>query len=402
MRARLAALALAAALPACRDPPIIDCQCGYSCNDAGVRDGSASISRTGVDAYFAGVVGYARAVAQIDAEIDAERQAIARSLGLDAAATASEIRTAAADRLASAAESLHVQTGPSRCAVSTDAALVAMKQCAPELATIGCSGTCTPDANACAGETTRCIGAQLACAGECAGECVLAAAAPCEGECRGECDGVCSVRDALGDCAGRCDGDCHGTCAQAGGTCSGTCEGVCASAAPPGGCAAASQTTCAAGPCAGQCDGTITLAATSPCVVATQAAVNLGARCDPPRVAATWQWREPLLEDAAGQAAFKTWLAELEDRSARLIAASRRAQLVQRVGADLRAAIDLVKADVEVAASQDTSIQRIVGLSCALSELDSVATALDDGDAALQAALADAAEVSSALGASAG
>lgn len=398
MKAKLAALALAAALPACREPAIIDCQCGYSCNDAGIRDGSANISRSGVDAYFAGVVGYTRAAAQLGAEIDAERQALARSLGLDATATASEVRTAAADRLASAAESLHVQTGPTRCAVSTDAAAVAMHRCAPEQPTIECTGACTPDANVCGGETTGCIGAQLACAGECAGDCVLAVAAPCEGECRGECDGACSVRDALGGCAGRCDGNCHGTCAQAGGTCSGTCEGVCASAAPPGGCAAASQTTCAAGPCAGQCDGTLTLAPTSSCVVAAQAAVNLSARCDPPRVAATWQWREPLLDDAAGQATFKTWLAELEDRSARLVAATRRAQLVQRVGADLRVAIDLVKADLEVAVAKDISIERAVGLSCALLEVESVATVLDDGAAALQAALSDAAELDAALG----
>lgn len=404
MRARIAALALTAALPvgACREPEKISCQCGYTCSDAGVGDGNASISRTGVDAYFAGVVGYTRAAAQIDAEIDAELQAIARSLGLESSATAAEIRAAAANRLTSAAESLHVQSSPSRCAVSTDAAIVAASRCEPASATT-CDGTCSPEASACgADETARCTGAQLACAGDCAGDCVLAVAAACEGTCRGECDGACSVRDAVGACAGRCDGNCLGMCHQLGGACSGTCEGVCASTAPPVGCAAGSRATCAAdGPvaCAGQCDGTVTLAATSPCVVAAQATVNLGVRCDPPHIATTWQWREALLDDAAGQVAFKVWLADFEDRSARLTAAVRRAQLVLRVGSDLRAAIDLVTNEVAVLTDQDLTIQQLVGLSCALQESDSVGTVIDDGAATLQAALTDATEVSSLLSA---
>jgi hypothetical protein len=402
MRARLAAFALAAALPACREPPKISCQCGYDCNDAGVRDGNANISQTGVDAYFAGVVGYTRAAAQLDAEVDAELQAIARSLGLAPSATAAEIRAAAVDKLASATESLHVQVEASRCVVSTDAATMATSRCESASATM-CDGACSPNANACgAGEAAMCTGTQLACAGECAGDCVLAVAAACEGTCRGECDGACSVRDAVGACAGQCDGNCLGTCAQAGGACDGTCEGVCESAAPPGGCAAGSQATCTADgavACAGQCDGTVTLAATSACTVAAQAMVNLGARCDPPRPVTAWQWRAALLDDAAGQAAFKAWLAEFEVRSAKLTAASRRAQLVLRVGADLRAAIDLVRGDIEARFAEDAPIRQLVGLSCAQSELDSVEAVLDGGAATLQAALSDATKVSSVLGA---
>lgn len=407
-RAWIAALALPFAGPArvCGEPTVLECQCGFVCNDTGVREGNANISGTSIDAYFVSVLGYSRAAAQIDREIAAELQAIARSLGLAPTATASQIRAATATRLANATMMLRAQVSPPRCSVSTDAVVAAAARCGSEspgpAGITACSGTCTPDARTCGpDEMATCSAPQRACDGVCTGECALAVAAPCEGKCYGDCEGTCSLRDSLGACAGRCDGDCRGTCIQGGATCSGSCEGVCSTPAPPAGCAEASQTTCAADgadvPCVGQCDGTVLLGTSSLCVAAAQAAVNLAVHCDPSRLVTTWQWSGALVDNEAEQAAFKAWLAELERRTARLSAADRRAALVLRVGSGLKAALGLVEQDIEARLAEDPAIQIAIGVSCALSQLDAVKEALDDIGVTLQDARSDAAAVSMAL-----
>lgn len=391
-------------------------QCGLVCPAEGIIKGNGSISGVAsVDAFFGAVVTFGRVTVEVSEGIDAELQAIALSLGLEAGASGAEITAAIDARLSAALTGeLKVSFAPPRCQVSIEATIEATAKCDAEFdpgsAEVRCEGTCVADASAMAScgadATVKCIGTapKLECSGACSGDCQLDLAASCEGTCRGSCDGTCSVTDAQGNCAGSCDGMCQGTCELSGGTCEGRCEGSCEYTAPGGSCAADAQVRCEATAgasiqCQGRCDGKIEPPkAKVECEASAKAAANANVQCTPPDLEVSWQWSATFANDVTAQAEFKAWLEGFKVRQAALLAAIRRSELILEVGADLtEAASGAVKGAIDVVAEGDVDLKVAVGLGCALTELDSVGTVIGDGVTRLQGSLSGAIEVTGTL-----
>ena len=77
------------------DPGDLAAQCGLVCAAEGIVEGNASISGiASIDSFFGAVVTFGNVSTEISAGINAELQAIALSLGLDAGAGGAEIKAA--------------------------------------------------------------------------------------------------------------------------------------------------------------------------------------------------------------------------------------------------------------------------------------------------------------------
>jgi hypothetical protein len=75
-------------------------QCGLVCPVEGLIDGNASISGlASVDAFFSAVVGFNKAALSVQAGVSAELRGLALSLGLEAGASAADIRGGARAKL---------------------------------------------------------------------------------------------------------------------------------------------------------------------------------------------------------------------------------------------------------------------------------------------------------------
>ncbi len=365
---------------------------GLVCPDQGIAEGNAHISRLrSVDAFFSAVLTFSGMVTRLDADIDAELQAIARSLALDPSAPAAEISAALQTRLSAAvSDGLIVTTEPPRCAITARATAEAVARCdgsvVPDVVELDCAGSCELDASVSAtcdaGTTVRCVGPapMLACDGLCKGSCSAKAGVDCNGTCTGGCIGTCAVTDANGGCAGACTGTCTGSCElNAAAACAGECAGECTYSPPGDVCATGAQIHCEAAEgasvrCNGRCDGEISPSETSvECEASVKAELNAQVNCSPPALTVQWQWSPAFAEDPAAQAGFKAWLAGFKGHFAALLAATRRAEFVLSSGADLGTAATGAVKEIVGDYVQDTfDITTAVGLGCALTELGNI------------------------------
>ena len=400
--------------PGCEQLDQVGEACGLTCPVEGLIDGNASISGlASVDAFFGAVVGFNKAALSVEAGVSAELRAIALSLGLEAGASAADIRAALELKLAGAVEGgLKISYAAPRCTVDAKVAIDATAKCDveadPGSLKVECKGTCTVDASAeakCdASAKVMCKGTapQLDCSGSCTGTCELSGDLQCNGSCNGECDGECTVRGANGQCAGECMGQCKGSCElRAGASCEGKCQGSCEYEAPEGKCEADAELRCeasadASASCDGSCDGEVVPPkASAECEASVEAEAKLQAECTPPSLEIGWQFKGSV--NAQAQAEFKAWVEGFRGRYAALLAASARAELVLKAGEGLgEAAADLaVSLPGEFAA--DTSLRATVGIACAVTELEAVGSVIGDGAAALSGSVTAVAEVSAAI-----
>jgi hypothetical protein len=402
----------AAAAQGCPERFEGDCSCDLECPAEGLAEGNASISGwASFDAYFRAALELGPVAAQASSGIDAELRAIAAGLDVAADAPAETIAAALASRIAASVDGeLQVRQARAACETLTKTVAAAAAQCDegidPETAIVLCRGECTVEAATMCPQVSlaRCFGTSPQCDGTCTGDCELAAASACAGTCRGDCSGTCSVRDALGRCAGRCEGMCLGTCELAGAACAGACIGTCESEALAGTCAADQRLRCrtqvdAAAACDGKCDGEVFMPMAEPaCEEAVRAQAAMRAQCRPPAIDIGWQWSPALAGDAAGQAAFKAWLADHERHHAALLARATEGARILQTAAELKSAGATLDASIDGLLSGDFSLAATIGLGCARDELSQVAAVVDGGTAALQAAVSRAKVVTAALG----
>lgn len=390
--------------------------CGLECPVEGLADGNASISGiASVDSFFAAVVGFDKAALEVKAGVDAELRGIAVSLGLDAGASAAEIRAELTSKFEGAiAGGLKVTYAPPRCTVDAKVAIDASAKCDaeidPGMVAVECKGTCTVDASASAScdasATVVCKGTapQLNCEGSCTGTCEFEAGGTCNGTCNGTCDGDCTVRGANGQCAGECMGTCNGTCElKAAAECEGRCQGTCEYTAPEGQCEAGAEVRCqaaadASASCNGSCDGEVVPPkAKAECEASVEAEAKLQAQCTPPSLEILWQWSAELEGDVEGQAQFKAWVEGFRGRYAGLLAASARAKLVLEAGTGLGEAAGQLVTSIPDAFAGDADLRAVVGVSCAVDELETVGTLLQSGTGALSGSVTAVGEISAAL-----
>ena len=199
-------------------------QCGLTCPSKGILEGNASISGiASVDAFFGAVVDFQGAVNGVNANIRAELDKMALSVGLPAGSSGAEIKAAIQGKISAAVSGgLQIKYEPARCQASVEVAASAAAECDvdvdPGSVEVRCEGSCNIDASAqadcSASGELKCVGTapNLECSGSCKGSCNLEVAATCEGTCRGTCNGTCSVTDSSGNCAGSCEGTCEGSC----------------------------------------------------------------------------------------------------------------------------------------------------------------------------------------------
>jgi hypothetical protein len=407
---------LALGLTACKElPGPIDELCDLGCPVEGIAAGNASISGiASVDSFFAAVVGFGKAALEVRAGVDAELRAIAVSLELDAGASAGEIKAALAAKLDAAVDGgLKIAYAPPRCTVDAKVAVDAAAKCDAEIdpgkAQVECKGACTVDASAgasCEADATvvcRGTAPDLKCDGTCTGTCQLAGEFKCEGICNGECTSGCSVVGADGQCAGECTGQCMGSCElRAGATCDGQCEGTCEYTPPGGQCEAGAEVRCqasaeASATCEGTCDGEVVPPkAKAECEASVEADAKLRAECTPPTLEIKWQWKASF-SDPQAQAEFKAWVEGFRGRYAGLLAATARAELVIDAGAGIVASasglVETLPGEFDIVNDPRAAI----GIPCALTQLEAVATVVGDGSAALSASVSAVAEVSGAI-----
>lgn len=392
-------------------------QCGLVCPAEGIIDGNASISGlASVDAFFSAVVGFNKAAIEVKAGVDAELRGLALSLGLEAGASAADIRAAISAKLAGAIDGgLKIEYAAPKCTVDAKVAIDATAKCDaevdPGMVKVECKGSCTVDASASAScdasAKVMCKGTapELNCSGSCTGTCELEGSLECNGTCNGECTGTCTVTGANGQCAGECMGECKGTCElRAGATCEGKCQGSCEYEAPMGGCSADAEVKCeaaadASAECNGSCDGEVVPPkAKAECEASVDAEAKLRAECTPPSLEIRWQWSAELMGDVQAQAEFKAWIEGFRGRYSALLAASARGELVVKAGEGLiTAATDLVVSlPNEISVEGDLKAQ--IGLGCALTELKTVGTVLGEASTSLKGSVTAIGEVSAAVG----
>lgn len=395
--------------------PIADA-CDLTCAAEGILDGNASISGlASVDSFFSAVVNFGKAALEVQTGVNAELRGIAVSLGLDAGASAAEIRGALKAKFETAVDGgLKIEYAPPRCTVAASVAVDAAAKCDaevdPGMVSVECKGTCTVEASAeasCdASAKVVCKGTapMLQCEGMCTGTCELEGDLQCNGTCNGTCDGTCSVKNADGQCAGECQGQCQGSCElKAGASCQGSCQGSCEYEAPEGKCEAGAEVRCeaaadASASCNGSCDGEVVPPkAKAECEASVEAEAKLRAECTPPSLEIRWQWSAKYAGDVAAQAQFKAWVEGFRVRYAGLLAATARGKLVLEAGAGLGEAAGNLVNSIQSDFSADASIRASVGIACAVTELGAVATVITDAGGALSASLEASAEVSAAI-----
>jgi hypothetical protein len=332
------------------DSPLGDlaAQCGLTCPAKGVADGNASITGVAsIDAFFSSVVRFQNAADTISDGVRAELDGIALSVGLQAGASAADIKTAVAAKITANVDgSLTIVADPPHCSVTAKATLQAEAQCDakfdPGSASVTCQGTCDVQAGAqvdCgASADLTCTGTapSLNCTGTCQGECDLTAAATCSGTCNGTCNGTCSVKNADGSCAGSCSGTCQGTCKlEAAGTCSGSCKGQCTYKPATASCDASAQAHCTAKAgasvdCKGSCTGTVTPpSASAECTASAKADASVNATCTPPQLSVSFQLK------ASADVTFTAWLEGLKGHISNILALKAKLDGVVTAGADI-------------------------------------------------------------------
>jgi hypothetical protein len=396
-------------------------QCKLECPERGIAEGNASISGvTSVDTFFQAVLDYQAKADNVSSSIEAQLTAIRGDFALDANQDISAALMAKID--ANAEGGMRVDAEPARCTIDTDATIRAQAHCdasvKPGKVSCGCRGKCHVAASAkveCGAQAQlECTSnaALVSCEGKCQGRCIaqLDAAAACDGICRGSCSGKCAAyaRNLKGEmeCAGECDAQCTGRCesklaAQA--QCNGMCDGECTVVRPDASCEGGIRAQCTAMndamlDCRGRCEGEIEPPkAKTECEASAKAEAKLNVQCTPPRLAVKYKLKSSL--DAMASAQFVNAASNLEVRLPALFAAIQQANSVTQAQAELigdgNAA---VKGAVNAALSDSGMLQvKLVGLGCALGQLDDVGNAIDKSSQRLSANLDASAKLQAAL-----
>jgi modification target Cys-rich repeat protein len=389
-------------------------QCGLTCPEQGIIEGNASISGiVSIDAFFGAVVDFTGAAKTVTASVRTQLDALALSVGLEAGASAADIRAAVAAKITANVEGgLVVKAQPPRCEanldVTVDAAAACDVQADPGSIQVTCEGTCTIDASVqadCAAKgELKCKGQapNLECSGTCTGDCSLEVAAACEGTCRGDCTGQCSVRDAAGNCKGKCEGTCQGTCElSAGGSCTGKCEGSCEYTPPMASCEANAEVRCTATAdaniqCKGGCEGKVTPPSVSAeCQATVEAKADASVECTPPSLDVTWAFKTGV--DADAQADFKAWVGNFKGYFSGMLAGLAKAEILVESGQKL-----IVAADGAVTAAANAALEgdlkAKIGAGCALAAVPDVTTSLEGSAVGLNDSVNSVVEIQAAVG----
>jgi hypothetical protein len=397
-----------ATIPGCgEDSPLGDLakECGLACpaDGEGIVAGNFSISGVAsIDAFFGAVVNFNAKANLVADNISSEVAKIKARLGLEADATAAEVKAKiVADFQLDADAELVVKYQEPKCEVSVKATVEATARCdvnvEPGSATVQCSGSCEVEASAmaeCSGDATlKCSGTatgpNLECMGDCSGTCELTAAATCEGTCKGTCMGTCSAGTGQNnECNGECDGMCQGTCEMtAKGTCSGQCKGTCEYTPPmaTGMCEGGATVKCEASAsgsveCNGKCEGEVTPpSASAECEASAKAEAQANVECTPPQVTLEYTLDASLTGQARldAQAKFEAFLTGFVDSYGKIVAELKRADIVLEAGAQVATAADGAL-DGAFEAAADGSLKAKIGVGCAVAELDDVGAVVDD------------------------
>ena len=390
-------------------------QCGLTCpaEGEGIVAGNFAISGiANIDAFFGSVVNFAGKANLVADGIDQELAKIKATLGLQANASAADVKAAIMTKYHLNADAgLVVKYQPPRCAVSAEATIEATAKCdasvTPGSAKVECKGTCEVDASAsasCSGSAmVKCVGQatgpNLRCEGECSGTCELEAAATCEGTCKGTCEGTCSAENADGSCNGTCEGDCQGTCEMsAKGTCEGQCKGECEYTPPSasGMCEGGATVQCeamanASVECNGRCDGEVTPPmASAECQASAKANAEVNVDCRPPELTLEYEFEADA--SAEVQLEFEAFLTGFVKSYGNIAAQLKRSDIVLKAGASVAASAQgAVSGAFEAAA--DGSIKATVGVGCAVAELGDVPTVITAASGKLSASVDAAAKL---------
>jgi len=398
-----AAGATMAVVPGCgEDSPLGDIakECGLACpaDGEGIVAGNFAISGVAsIDAFFGAVVNFSTKANLVADNINGELATIKARLGLEADASAAEVKAAIVAQFELDADAgLVVKYQEPKCEVSVKATIEATARCDvnvdPGEATVECSGTCEVDASAeasCSGmATAKCVGQangpMLECTGECSGTCELTAAATCEGTCKGTCSGTCSATNADGSCNGTCEGMCEGTCEMtAKGSCSGQCKGECEYDPPSAevSCEAGATVKCqaeanASVECNGRCEGEVTPpSASAECEASAKAEAQANVECTPPQLALEYQFSASA--SAETRLEFEAFLTGFVESYGNIVAELKRADIVLDAGADVSAAAGGAL-DGAFEAAADGSLKAKVGVGCAIAELEDVPSYIAD------------------------
>ncbi|HEY3495058.1 MAG TPA: hypothetical protein VGK73_10250 [Polyangiaceae bacterium] len=388
-------------------------QCGLSCpaEGEGIVAGNFAISGiANIDAFFGAVVNFSGKANLVADGIDQELAKIKATLGLQANASAAEVKAAIiANYELDASAGLVVKFQEPRCAVSAEATIEATARCdasvTPGSAKVECKGSCEVEASAmasCSGSAmAKCVGQangpMLQCEGDCSGSCELTAAATCEGTCKGTCSGTCSAENTDGSCNGECDGMCEGTCEMTvKGECSGQCKGECEYTPPmaTGMCEAGATVRCeamanASVECNGRCDGEVTPPmASAECQASAKAEAEVNVDCRPPELTLEYQFAANASAEA--QLEFEAFLTGFVKAYGNIAAQLKRADIVLTAGGEIAASAGgAVEGAFQAAA--DGSVKATVGVACAVTELEVVPSVITAASTKLEASVSAAA-----------
>lgn len=396
-------------------------QCKLECPAEGIAEGNSSISGlASVDAFFQSVLDYQAKANNVSGAIEAQLSAIRGDFAL---ADDVDISAALMAKISASVEAgLTVDAEPASCTVDTEATIRAQAHCdvsvVPGKVSCQCKGKCEVEASAnvdCGAQaqlecTTN--APSVACAGNCQGTCTtqLDAAASCSGKCRGTCAGKCGAfaRNGKGDleCAGDCAGMCVGHCdvrVAAAAACTGMCDGECTVMPGNTSCEGGIRAQCtsmadAMVDCKGRCRGEIQPPkAKAECEATAKVEAKLNVQCTPPRLAVKFKVKSTL--DAMASVQFVAAANNLEVRLPALFAAIEQANSITAAQVTLigdgRAA---VKNAINETLSAKGMVQvKIVGLTCAIDQLDAVDMAIDVSSKRLSASLDASAKLQVAL-----
>jgi hypothetical protein len=395
-------------------------QCGLTCPVNGIVQGNFAISGVaGVDAFFAAVVNFDTKAKLVAANIQAELDAIAVSVGLQPGAAAADIKAAIVAKFKlDASGGIAIAYKPAECAVTAKAVVEANAKCEgkvdPGSVEVECKGSCEAQASATAtcdaSATMVCHGTapELSCSGTCQGSCQLDVAAACSGTCNGECTGTCSAKNASGQCQGKCEGTCKGTCElTAGGSCSGKCQGECAYTPPSGGCEAGARVECkaeanASVKCNGKCNGDFEPPqAKAECQASAKADAKVNVECTPPSIDVVYKFSAEVEADAAAKATaegeLKAWLVSFKASMGKITAQIKQGEVVVDAGAGIAAAAGGFVNSFKATAEAETNLKAKIGLGCALIEFGKVGGVITGATTELQAKLTAAGSMTAAL-----
>jgi hypothetical protein len=413
------------------DPPTEICDLG--CPEDGIAQGNASISGlASIDAFFGAVISVRDAAANANASMRAELEGMAASLEIEGAAELSmdELSARISSELQAKFEvyvdgGLTVRFQEPRCQANMEVVAAAAAECdveaAPGSVEVECAGSCEIGLEAqaqCSAEgNLSCTGQapQFDCSGgTCSGNCEADVAFECEGSCSGTCQGTCTAcaggeceTDQDGfvtNCAGSCEGECDGSCElEAGGHCDFRCEGSCEYTPPEGvECEAGATATCdvsasAEVECEGKCEGEVSPPEVSAeCKASVEAKASAEIECTPPSLSIEFQFSANLSADE--RAEFRVWLEGFKARFAGMLAVNAKLEFIGEAMVDLTAAAGgSVRAVIEEMDADELSIQAVVGIGCAATQLEQVGPALQGAGGDVAASVAAFAEVSAAV-----